>query len=83
MLVSSEPITFATFLLFSLLGGLMGVAYLMPTILAAIAREKSLPVVMLVNVLFGWTIVGYVIAIGLAGFFAEPGEKHYVRAAEV
>lgn len=79
MLVTSEPITFGTFLLFSILGGLILVAYLMPTILAAMAKEKNLPAIMVINVLFGWTIVGYVVAIGLAGFFAEPGEKHYVH----
>lgn len=75
----NEPISFGAFILFSILGSAVFAAYMMPTILAAIAKEKNLPVVMMINFFFGWTIVGYVVAIGLAGFFADPGERREIE----
>lgn len=76
----TEPISFGAFVLFSILGTAVFAAYMMPTILAAIAKEDKLPAIMIVNFFFGWTIVGYVVAIGLAGFFADPGERHEIEA---
>ena len=77
---TTNPMPFGTFLLIGILSTALAIAYLMPTLLAAIAREEKLPLVFLVNLLFGWTVVGYLVAIGLAGFFAEPGERRIAVA---
>ena len=44
--------------------GILGLAlYFLPTIIAAIRRSKSLLGIVLVNVLLGWTMVGWIISL--------------------
>ncbi|MEM1244973.1 MAG: superinfection immunity protein [Acidobacteriota bacterium] len=75
-----EPLGFGTFFLFSVLGTAILTVYLLPTILAAFAKEEKLPVIMMLNVCFGWTIIGYVAALALAGQEADPGPRHRVES---
>ena len=79
---ASDPtLSFGTFLLAGILLSAIGVAYMMPTILSVVAREKNWPSILVINLFFGWTIVGYLVAIGLAGFYAEPGERRLATAS--
>jgi hypothetical protein len=50
--------------LFGIPFSLIGLAlYLLPTILAAVRRSKSLVGIILVNILLGWTFVGWIVAL--------------------
>ena len=53
--------------LWDLLGFVIGLAlYFLPTIIAASRRATRMPVIVLVNVFLGWTLVGWVVALVLA-----------------
>jgi hypothetical protein len=44
--------------------GIIGLAiYILPTIIAAVRRSKSLVGILLVNVLLGWTFIGWVLSL--------------------
>jgi len=44
--------------------GILGLAlYFLPTIIAAVRRHKSILGILLVNILAGWTFIGWVIAL--------------------
>ena len=40
--------------------------YLLPVIVAALRRSERWPTVVLINVLLGWTILGWVVALSIA-----------------
>jgi len=46
----------------ALMIALLAVFYLLPTIFAFVARAPARWLVLLINVLFGWTIGGYIVA---------------------
>jgi hypothetical protein len=52
---------------FGFIGGLALLAiYLLPTIIAAARKKGNLPLIILVNILLGWTLVGWIVALVLA-----------------
>lgn len=53
---------------FAMVGGALiilgiGVAYMLPAILAIRARHRSTAAIIIVNVLFGWTMIGWIAAL--------------------
>jgi hypothetical protein len=56
---------------FSLIGL---VVYFVPTIIAAVRRSKSILGIILLNVLAGWTFIGWVIAL-IWSLVGEPGKR--------
>jgi len=45
--------------------------YLLPVIVAAFRRAERWPTVVLINVLLGWTILGWVVALFIASLSAQ------------
>jgi hypothetical protein len=61
-----------------LLGGFFGmlvaiVIYLIPGIIAIVRKHKHMPAIMLTNVIFGWTVLGWFVALIWA--FTEAQSK--------
>jgi len=55
--------------------GILGLAlYLLPTIIAAIRRSKSTVGIILVNILAGWTFIGWIISL-VWSLVGEAGKK--------
>ncbi|QLF84911.1 hypothetical protein SEA_EPSOCAMISIO_38 [Gordonia phage Epsocamisio] len=48
------------------------VVYLLPTVIAAVKRSKNLLGVVVINVLLGWTIIGWVVAMVIACWNQRP-----------
>jgi hypothetical protein len=52
---------------FGFIGGLIGLAiYFLPTIIAVVRKKSNLLLIVLLNILLGWTVVGWVVALVLA-----------------
>jgi hypothetical protein len=46
--------------------------YIIPTIVAAVRRAPDMRVVILVNLFLGWTLIGWIVALGMARSTAKP-----------
>lgn len=62
--------------------GVVAVGYLLPSFLAVVRKRRNLGTIFLVNVVFGWTIVGWIVAMMWAlgvreslSFFRLPSKR--------
>lgn len=62
----------ATWTAIWLLGNLAAVAYLVPAIIAALRRHRNDGAILALNILFGWTFVGWGVALVWALVVAAP-----------
>jgi hypothetical protein len=46
--------------------------YFIPTIVAVVRHAPDIRVVILINLLLGWTLIGWVVALGMATRKAKP-----------
>jgi uncharacterized membrane protein YhaH (DUF805 family) len=56
----SDPDIFIPFMAIAIVGG---IAYLLPTIVGALRRRKDLGRIVIVNMLLGWTFIGWCVAL--------------------
>lgn len=60
---------------------LLGSIYFMPTIVAVWQRSAAWPLVFVINLFFGWTLIGWVAGIVIAG--SAPDKKQLARQQKV
>lgn len=63
-------------LLFVLLLLPLGAIHFLPTIIAALKHSRSVVGIFLVNLFFGWTVIGWIVAL----IWALSSEREYVYA---
>jgi hypothetical protein len=59
----------------SLVGAvLVGLCYLLPTVIAELRRHHQRGAIAVVNILLGWTVIGWVVALAMACSAVRRGQ---------